>query len=74
MQSYLPASKHQYLLSIRRFLRLENSQELCMSRRVTRLSRLRRGIGCGQAGIPGVYADVQKLLPWIQTHLPGGYP
>lgn len=24
------------------------------------------GIGCGQAGIPGVYADVSKAVPWIQ--------
>ncbi|XP_043196552.1 phenoloxidase-activating factor 2-like [Amphibalanus amphitrite] len=28
------------------------------------------GIGCGKDGIPGVYADVQKLLPWIHEHMP----
>lgn len=28
------------------------------------------GIGCGKAGIPGVYADTAALLPWIEQHLP----
>ena len=27
------------------------------------------GIGCGQQGIPGVYADVQKQVDWIQEQL-----
>jgi len=27
------------------------------------------GIGCGEAGIPGVYASVPKLLGWINEHL-----
>ena len=27
------------------------------------------GIGCGQRGVPGVYASVSKLLEWIHAHL-----
>ncbi|XP_037070844.1 phenoloxidase-activating factor 2-like [Pollicipes pollicipes] len=27
------------------------------------------GINCGRGGMPGVYADVIKLLPWIQEKL-----
>lgn len=27
------------------------------------------GIGCGQDGVPGVYADVSKAVPWINTML-----
>ena len=28
-----------------------------------------RGIECHRGGVPGVYADVVKLLPWIRNAL-----
>ncbi|XP_043242993.1 prophage side tail fiber protein homolog StfR-like isoform X2 [Amphibalanus amphitrite] len=30
------------------------------------------GIGCGQRGVPGVYASVSQLLPWILEHMTVG--
>ena len=34
-----------------------------------RFSLSRRGINCHRAGVPGVYADVVKLMPWIRSVL-----